>query len=158
MVEVEVEVDLSGLTQLAAALQDEDIVVDALDFSSSILLNRIRSRFLAETSPDGSKWEPSRAALARRRAGGTGTLFDTGRLFRSIQIAPGSNSKDSEGFTQRVISTDVPYARAHQLGIGQVKRPFMGASPEDEALLTKSLEENITELVRRLNGQENRRV
>ena len=54
------------------------------------------------------------------RKGGTGTLFDTGRLFRSIQLSAES-SED-----MRIISTDVPYAKdVHP------RWPFMGVNQDD---------------------------
>lgn len=105
---------------MAAKLNPEEI----LDEAEALLLNRIRTRFLAETGPDGQKWEESLAAKERRKKGGTGTLFDTGTLFHSIQaFAAGPN--------ERAIGTDVFYAPYHNNGQGQVKREFMGFSSED---------------------------
>ena len=99
-----------------------------LDESAALLLNRILTRFLAETDPQGRPWIPSRAGINRRASGGGGTLFDTGRLFRSIQV------HKEEG--QRRISTDVPYARQHNFGEnGMIPRPFLGFSQSDEELV-----------------------
>jgi len=74
----------------------------------------------------------SQAALRRARSGrGGGTLFDTGRLFRSIQLF-------AESATTRSIGTNVtspqgfPYAQKHQFGLGgMVARPFLGFATED---------------------------
>lgn len=121
------QVDLSGFAEtekqlgLLGGALDADEILDELQ---STLLNRIRTRFLAEQSTDGSKWEPSLAGLKRRAAGGTGTLFKTGTLFRSIQAY-----RVGDGI--RGIGTDVPYGVYHQNGEGQVRREFLGFSADD---------------------------
>jgi phage gpG-like protein len=92
----------------------------ALDKSAAAILNKLRASFLAETDPEGTAWVPSKAGARRRAKGGTGTLFDTGRLFRSIQL-----HKTDRGV--REIGTDVSYGVKHQQGVdGQVKRVFLG--------------------------------
>ena len=105
------------------------------DEASAILLNRIRTNFLAERDPEGNPWKPSKAGIARRAKGGTGTLYKTGTLFRSIQLsAVGGN---------RSIGTDVPYAEKHQLGIGVEKRVFLGVTQSDAELYEKFLIKRI---------------
>lgn len=102
-----------------------------LDEAGAFLLNRIRTRFLAEEDPDNKKWIPSRAAIRRRARGGTGTLFDTGRLFRSIQLS-------ANGPNERQIGTDVPYAWRHQYGGRRnPQRKFLGFNQEDAELIEK---------------------
>lgn len=101
-----------------------------LDEAGALALNRIRTRFLAEEAPDGTKWPQSEAAKKRRAKGGTGTLFDTGRLFRSIQLA-------GAGPNERVIGSDVPYGIYHQKGEGQERREFIGFSQMDQSLMVK---------------------
>ena len=104
-----------------------------LDEAGAVLLNRIRTRFLAEEDPDNVKWIPSKAAIKRRAKGGTGTLFKTGRLFRSIQLA-------GTGPNQREINTDVPYASKHQLGLdGLPKRVFLGFNENDAHIIERLL-------------------
>lgn len=111
--------------------------VEILDEAEAILLNRTRTRYLAETDPDGIPWRPSWAGIRRRRRGGTGTLFDTGRLFHSIQAYRiGANERD--------IGTDVPYGRKHQLGIGVVTRRFLGVSEDDRSTIELRVIQRVT--------------
>ena len=109
-----------------------------LDEAGAHLVNRIRTRFLDQRSPDGIQWIPSISALRREAEGlGGGTLFDTGALFHSIQLYRKSPEV-------RAISTDIPYALEHQAGIGQEVRVFLGFSRQDtsvvQALIRKRLE------------------
>jgi phage gpG-like protein len=116
-----------------ADITESDFV---LKQASSVLLNRIRNRFLREVDPSEYPWVPSKAGIARRATGGTGTLFDTGRLFRSIQQA------EINGNETR-ITTDVPYAKYHQNGIGQVQRIFMGINENDALVVERVLQRLI---------------
>lgn len=133
-------VEVSGLTELQVKIDKLEEALNPvviLDEIEALLLNRIRSRFLAETDPDGKKWIPSKRAL---KEGGK-TLFKTGTLFHSIQA-------HTDGPTGRSISTDVPYARPHNFGLGHMPvREFMGFSDEDlyltERLVLKRLSEAL---------------
>lgn len=114
------------------------VVRDILDESTAVLLSRIRQRFLAEEDPDGVPWIPSRASQLRS---GGGTLFDTGRLFHSIQLY----AVDAES---RAIGTDVFYGRFHQFGTVKLpQRQFLGFSDEDatvvEGLIIKRVREAL---------------
>lgn len=133
---------IEGLQKRLEKLSDAIQIVEVLDEAEAILLNRIRTRFLAEEDTDGNKWIPSRAGSARRASGGTGTLFDTGTLFHSIQaFAAGPDS--------RGIGSDVPYGLDHQLGInGQVKREFLGVSPVDALIVEKRILQRIEEALK----------
>lgn len=135
------EVEVRGLEALDSLL---DKVVAATDIddiadeATAILLNRTRTRFLDQVSPDGVPWKESQAAKRRRRTGrGGGTLYDTGRLFLSIQA-------EVRGRGVRAIFTDVPYAIDHQEGRGQEKREFLGFNQGDanivRVLVTKRIE------------------
>lgn len=142
MLTVQIEIDAADLDKkldkLLAATRNSKI----LDQAGAILLNRIRTRFLDEVAPDDVPWIPSKASQRRRARGGTGTLFDTGNLFRSIQLAP----IDGEGDTA-YIATDVEYGLYHQYGIGQVQRSFLGFNERDAALVAKLLALRISEEV-----------
>jgi phage gpG-like protein len=128
MLRIEVDAQVAGLASRMLAVSEVLNNKTILDMAGAFLLNRIRTRYLAEIAPDGQPWVPSQAAIRRRARGGTGTLFDTGRLFRSIQLS--AESSDDE----RIISTDVPYATdVHP------SWPFMGVSQEDAALLEELL-------------------
>lgn len=113
----------SGLQTSIAGLADD-------------VLKSNRQNHLLEKDPDGVLWPPSRAGLARKAVGGSGTLFDTGSMFDASTI-----SIKSLGF---VIRNTTPYAAEHQYGIGQVQRQFLGIP---NALLDgfiKSLSENMS--------------
>lgn len=136
--------DFSGTAKaLLAALEPDEI----LDEASTIILNRIRTRFLAEQGPD-SKWVPSKAAMIRRGGGytwsngrkwtGTGTLFASGRLFHSLQVVRGASD-------ERSFVTDVPYAQYHQFGKGNMHRPFLGFNKEDISVVEGLIKRRISE-------------
>lgn len=100
-----------------------------LDEVTAALLARIRERFLRQVDPDNVPWVPSFAAIRRALHGrGGGTLFDTGRLFHSIQAYLVDENT-------RAIGTDVPYASKHQNGEdGMVRRVFLGFGDEDRGV------------------------
>ena len=125
-----------------SSILDNDRVADE---AGAILLDRIRKRFLDETDPDGRKWPKSKAAQRRKRQGkGGGTLYDTGTLWRSIQLF-------SRGTGIRAIGTDVPYAKKHQYGLdGMEKRVFLGFSDDDVDLVEALIQKRIADARRRL--------
>jgi hypothetical protein len=122
--------------KLLAALDETSI----LDEAQAMLLNRLRTRFLAEEGPD-TKWVPSQRGLIRKAGGftyrngkrytATGTLYETGTLFHSIQAhAAGQNA--------RMISTDVPYAKyLHK------RWPFLGFNQDDAILVERLIQKRI---------------
>lgn len=127
------QIEVTGQEDVQAAfdsLEEALNPVQILDESAALLLHRIRTRFLAQVDPDGIPWKPSMAARIRASKGrGGGTLFNTGRMFHSIQVY-------KEGFDSRAIGTDVPYAAKHQFGLdGMVVRRFMGFGNEDVVLV-----------------------
>lgn len=138
----DLEIDITGISQLqtvAAGIEDAD-VGEALEDAATVILNRIRTRFLNETDPDGMRWPPSQAAL--KRTGG-GTLFDTGRLFHSIQLFRRSNNEIA-------IATDVDYGVYHQFGTATLpQRQFLGFSDDDVEVAGQVFESRLMEI---LNG------
>lgn len=119
----------------------DNLVEDLLDEANAIILNRIRTRYLNEVDIENVSWKPSIAGIKRRAAGGTGTLFDTGRLFRSIQLA---RSNDRE----RVIGTDVPYASHHQFGTRRLPiRSFLGFNNDDVSVVELRFQSMISKYV-----------
>lgn len=128
------------LLQVERSLAGEGL----LDELGAALLNRQRTRFLDEVDPDEVPWIPSRAGERRRARGDTGTLFDTGRLFHSIQLV-------TTGPNERLIQTDVPYAERHQEGIGVIKRMFLGFGDSDVEFTNLFIEATLVEL---LGGQQ----
>lgn len=134
-------IGIPDLQKRLEKLSDAIQIVDILDEAEAIVLNRIRTRFLAEEDTDGNPWVPSAAGAARRARGGTGTLFDTGTLFHSIQAY-------TAGPDSREIGTDVPYGGYHQYGIGQVKREFLGVSDDDAAVVERRILQRIEEALK----------
>jgi phage virion morphogenesis protein len=135
------EASLQGVIERLEAVLEAGDIDQIADEAAAIMLNRLRERFLAEKGPDGSPWEPSKAAIKRRREGGSGTLFKTGRLFQSIQLS-------SEGPGERSIGTDVPYAGFHNFGTRSLPaRPFMFFSDDDVAVAEQLVIRRIKEAV-----------
>lgn len=129
-------IDASGLDAKLFSAVENFSMDEAVDEASAILLNRIRTRFLAEEGPDG-RWTPSKAGIKRKAGGytyrngrkytGTGTLFETGTLFHSIQLY-------RIGVGERAIRTDVPYAKYQQNG--NTPRVFLGFNEDDISIAT----------------------
>lgn len=132
MLQVGVSIDTKGLEVTLQKILEAFDTTEILDEAGALLLNRIRTRFLAETDPEGHPWEPSKAGIKRRASGGSGTLFKTGRLFRSIQLA-------GTGPNERAIITDVPYASYHNFGLGGLPQRLFMAFSEDDAKLVERL-------------------
>jgi hypothetical protein len=122
---------LAGDKRLERILEEIPVVLDTeaiLDEGAAVLFNRQRTRFLQQVAPTGIPWLPSFAAIRHRRA----TLYDTGKLFRSIQLF-------ASGPNQRSIGTDVtdsegfPYGEALQYGWGNlVPREFLGFNEDED--------------------------
>ena len=133
MIEFVIDID-KGLTSPQSDLfkgldgNPSEVFRRELDQSAAAILNRLRTTYLLEQDPTGASWTPSPTANKRKAAGGSGLLFKTGRLFRSIQLVRG----DAD---ERVIRTDVPYAPFHQFGTKRLpKREFLTVTPEHEKL------------------------
>ena len=135
MFTLNIKVPITGFEKLVRTLDVELDTERLEDEASAILLNRIRTNFLAERDPEGNPWKPSKAGIARRAKGSTGTLYNTGNLFRSIQLS-------AKG-TSRAIGTNVAYAEKHQLGIGVEQRIFLGVTQADAELYEKFLLKRI---------------
>jgi phage gpG-like protein len=135
------DIEVRGQQQISAKISgvaDLD-TRDLLDQSAALLFNRIITRFQQQTAPDGTRWEPSKAAL-KRQAGGytrasdgkyyTGgyTLFQSGRLYHSLQVY--AVGEDSRG-----IGTDVEYAAFAQYG--KPNRIYLGFSDMDAEIVQK---------------------
>lgn len=99
----------------------------ALDQSAAVILNRLRTTYRQEQAPDGSPWVPSARGMKNKAKGRGQTMFDTGRLFRSLQLYASPKG-------ERHIGTDVPYGIFHNEGKGQVKRQFLAFTDEHREL------------------------
>ncbi len=108
-----------------------------LDEGAAILFNNMRTRFLRETDPTGTQWPKSKAALRRALPGGRGggTLFDIGRLFRSLQLSADSLTTRSIG--TNVTSHGFPYGIVHNFGLaGFPRRQFLGFGEDDVEVMS----------------------
>lgn len=152
---VSLTVKVSGLNEVTEStfskIKDPKLHEAILDEALSILLNRVRQRFLSEVDPDGQSWIPSAAGLKRRSGGytyrngrkytGTGTLFESGTLFHSIQAFRGE-----EPFS-RVIKTDVPYAKHLQHGENEGPWIFLGFGGDDLTLFENLVLKRVKEAI-----------
>ncbi len=130
---LQLKFNLDGDEQLSLLLGQLESATDAkaiLDEAGALAFNRIRTRFLSTENPEGQKWPESKAAKRRAKNGrGGGTLYDTGKLYQSLQLS------NVNGGGRR-ISTDVPYAGF--VNYGTIKLPeriFMGLSDGDVELI-----------------------
>lgn len=147
-IQVIIEVQSSRLDEVLHSVFDEALDEDAvLDEAATIIVNHTRQRYLEEVNPDGEPWIPSRAGIARRRTGGTGTLFDTGTLWRSIQLSdnhpPGERIIQAGAFD----SKGEEYGHHHQFGIPGVLpiREFLGVPQGDIELFEARIMQRVAE-------------
>lgn len=121
-------------------LFDDKELDDIADQAATMILDRIRKRFLDERDPTARFWPESQSAKIRRAGGktyspitkrhysGTGTLFESGTLFNSIYMAKNGRNQRKISFDQ----TKAPHGVDHQLGLnGQIRRPFIGYNKTD---------------------------
>lgn len=117
---------------------------DIADIASTILISRVRRRYMKQLNPDGSKWPVSKAAKWRGRGeltwadGGkyapkgwkTGgfTLFSSGNLFHSIQLV-------KVGPGVRAVVSDVEYAKEYMA----LPRIIIGVNDNDLALVVNAI-------------------
>jgi len=141
-----IEIDasqLEGVLATVAQVLDKDNV---LDEAASIILNHTRARYLQELNPDSQPWIPSQAAITRRRAGGTGTLFDTGALWRSIQEPSGHPDSERIIAAGAYSAKGVEYGQFHQYGTKYLPiREFMGVADSDIELFEASIMNKVAE-------------
>lgn len=110
----------------------------ALDEAAAAIFNRLRTTYMAEQEPSGKPWIPSASGL-RNKSRGTGkTMFDTGNLWRSIQLYRTSAS-------ERLIGTDVEYSVYHQGPLAKVQRPFLEITDQHLAIARKIFEFRLKE-------------
>lgn len=128
---------LAGLNGYIARLNSKLSATTILDEATAVLLNRTRTRYLSQTSPEGTRWPVSYASILRAINGrGGGTLYDTSRLFHSIQLfSIGAN---------RAIGTNVFYGAYHQYGTQNMPvRRFLGWNDEDNSIAVKLVMKRI---------------
>jgi phage gpG-like protein len=146
MTTLTIEIDSAQLQQVLDTVHEALDVEQVLDMAASIILNNTRARYLEEKNPEGKHWPPSEAAIKRRRAGGTGTLFETGTLWRSIQLV------DSNPAGERTIQAGaenekgVEYGHFHQYGTKFLPiREFLGVVESDIELFEARVMQRVAE-------------
>lgn len=141
-----------------ANVLDKVLDVDALgELLASVQLLFLRKRFLDHESPQQTQWEESYSSKLRQKAGettGDSTLFDTGALYQSLQMA-----RESLGAFS--IGTSMSYAAKHQYGgdvflggktINLPARPFVGFQQNDPDVLLSILQNRISERLKIANS------
>lgn len=107
--------------------------------AAPIVARAIERNFAQEGRP--LPWPPLSPAYARwkeRFYPGRKILERTGRLRRSIHTAVEGNAL--------VVSTDVPYAAAHQFGTTVIPaRPFLVLTPQDKQEVAQALADALAE-------------
>lgn len=125
-------IDVDGLESFERAAEVLENGFDwdrVLDEGAALLLNHIRTRYIQALDPDNNPWPESAAARTRAEKGIGGlTGYDTGHLFRSLQLF-------KSGDFERTIGTDVEYAAFFQWGPPQ--RIYMTANDDDIYALEK---------------------
>ncbi|NIP54107.1 MAG: hypothetical protein GWN00_01410 [Aliifodinibius sp.] len=134
-----------AIQQIAKKLDTNELA----EVAATILISRVRRRYMKQLNPDGSKWPVSKAAKWRARGeltwadggkyapGGwkTGgfTLFSSGNLFHSIQLS-------REGNGVYAVKTDVGYAKKYM----KLPRIIIGYNKKDISLMSAALKARLT--------------
>ena len=136
---------LSKLDRLEHELEE----FNPLDIAARIVRENLKNRFLQTVDPDGQVWEPSRAALRRQANGRSGkTLFDTGRLFRSIQIHDQSDDSVKVGIPSSD-DRNTRIGKVHQVtGFRGTVRRFIGINDKDVSDVTNELNKRLKRLLK----------
>jgi hypothetical protein len=140
-INLESQAAIASISGLASPARIEGMV----DEASSIMISRVRRRFMQQENPDGSKWVPSKAALKRLAGGmtkgsdgkmysGGNTYFASGNLFHSIQLV-------RESPFRRSIETDYYVAKYCQRSNGRI---IIGAGPVDLQVIVQALVRRFT--------------
>lgn len=142
-----VDVDFGNLQAVLATVRGVLEVDKVADEAAAILLNRTRQRYLKEVNPDDVPWIPSQAAIDRRRKGGTGTLFDTGTLWRSIQLSAEKPKGERTIKAGAYSAKGTEYGQFHQFGVpGRLPiREFLGVPQGDIELFEARMLQKIAE-------------
>lgn len=136
-----------GTSNLISGFADgfsDKAVQSLLDDAAEVVKQGLRKRFLDTETPEGSKWPKSKSAIRRERGdfGSFGrrgdTLFDTGQLFRSIDVSKLGTLANNRrvGVTGAVLRDDgksnFKIGRDHNFGeSGNIRREFIGLSDSD---------------------------
>ena len=135
---------------LRAAAEIQNALRDT-EGAASLVVDRVKRRFLAQVDPTGRAWLPlspeTKARRARSRIGpGKGILYHSGQMYESIQRIRSGGYALSTGFGFRVgVSGDqAKKARVHQYGAGRVpQRKFLGVNDLDVRSVTAYLKRKV---------------
>lgn len=123
------------LEALADRLSDLEGLLERV---APLAARAIERNFDAEGRP--LPWPPLAPATLRRKPPGLKILERTGRLRRSIRTRVEASAI--------VLSTDVPYAAAHQFGVPRRRlpaRPFLVLTPEDQEEVAQAVAHELAE-------------
>jgi phage virion morphogenesis protein len=123
------------LEALADRLSDLEGLLERV---APLAARAIERNFDAEGRP--LPWPPLAPATLRRKPPGLKILERTGRLRRSIRTRVEASAI--------VLSTDVPYAAAHQFGVPRHRlpaRPFLVLTPEDQEEVAQAVARELAE-------------
>lgn len=123
------------LEALADRLSDLEGLLERV---APLAARAIERNFDAEGRP--LPWPPLAPATLRRKPPGLKILERTGRLRRSIRTRVEASAI--------VLSTDVPYAAAHQFGVPRRRlpaRPFLVLTPEDKEEVAQAVARELAE-------------
>lgn len=123
------------LEALADRLSDLEGLLERV---APLAARAIERNFDAEGRPE--PWLPLAPATLRRKPPGLKILQRTGRLRRSIRTRVEASAI--------VLSTDVPYAAAHQFGVPRRRlpaRPFLVLTNEDQEEVAQAVARELAE-------------
>lgn len=127
---------------------------------STLILTRLKARFIQGVAPDGTPWPGLlETTIERKKRGGSKRpstlLYDSGRLYNSIKIIQGSNAglmTMNTGIGVRIGVSDpiaAQYGRLHNEGLGgQEKRQFIGLSRLDILAVSSLLRRRLKSIAK----------
>lgn len=140
------------LRQAAVGVLDDGAV-------ASLLLARIKGRFMQGVAPDGTPWPGLLETTLERKRRSSGSkpeqlLYQSGRLYNSIKIIKGSSVgllAGATGVSARIGVSDpgaAEYGRLHNYGYGQEKRQFIGLNRLDVIAVSGMLRRKLKSIAK----------
>lgn len=143
---------IKALRQQAVGILDDGAI-------ASLILARIKGRFMQGVAPDGTPWPGllETTLERKRRSGGSKPeqlLYQSGRLYNSIKIIKGSSAgilAGATGVSARIGVSDpgaAEYGRLHNYGYGQEKRQFIGLNRLDVIAVSGMLRRKLKSIAK----------
>lgn len=135
-----VESEYRQIVGVFADVESTFYQIDTTELTPGIIADLIDIHgdyFAREAGPDGESWR-SLAASTINRKGHDQILFDTGRLFDSLEGRGGDSINDvnhEHRHTFVTFGTEVPYSHFHQTGTSRMaKREHVGLAADEPAI------------------------